>query len=93
MGRPALNLGFPNNNDSEVSDMKTAQYRVGILGRYAPMDGVLYLGEATAPNDWETFVTKGMAMLVTPSLMASWVQVLSSRYPCVVVERVEVAHG
>ncbi len=77
--------------------MGTAKFRVGIMDSRVINPGagdrVLWLGEPTAPNDWETFVTQRMAMPIGGQLMASWVKVLASRYECVVVERVEVVHG
>ena len=68
-------------------------YRVGILDGSPSIRQPLYLGEYTAPNDWETFVKRGSALTFSGPLMSSWVQVLSSRYPCVIVERVEVGHA
>jgi len=71
------------------------KYRVGVVNpahRGLDMPAV-FLGEYSAPNDRETFVKYGSAKLFGAKQMSSWVQVLATMYPYVLVERVEVDHA
>lgn len=79
------------------------KYRVGVPWTVYPEDGFTYLMPGSNPTDRRTFTedAAGLAAINTPGegaalydakQMATWVQVLASRYEAVVVERVEVPH-
>ncbi|WP_157933819.1 hypothetical protein [Alloalcanivorax mobilis] len=82
--------------------MKKTMYRVGVPWTEFPEDGFTYLMPDSDPTNKKTFTGDRFepfpldrpvddAALYDAKTMSTWVQVLASRYECVVVERVEVA--
>ena len=73
---------------------KETVYRVGVMRRTpCGLDLPAFVGQASIPSHRETFVQYRHARLFDAGLMSSWVRLLASMYPCVLVERVEVVHG
>lgn len=78
--------------------MKKTEYRVGVVldrvmkraGDLKRMDAVtMWLTRATDPLDPGTFSNlRDDADIYPPKIAMTWVQVLASRYDCVLVERV-----
>ena len=79
------------------------RYRVGVPWTEYPEDGFTYLMADSDPTNKRTFTGDAVepfpldgrgdeAALYDAKQMATWVQVLASRYEAVVVERVEVPH-